>query len=56
MSALVTSLKSEAPSAGGGSGSSGAAAAAAESLHAIDREMAKEQGFLSKVSQGGITK
>jgi len=53
---LVGSLKAEAGAAGKGAAAAKAAAAPADKLGAIDREMAKEQGFLSKVSQGGVTK
>jgi hypothetical protein len=48
--ALVGALKAEE------GGRKGGGAAPAERLAAIDRDMAKEQGFLSKVSQGGVTK
>jgi hypothetical protein len=47
---LVGSLKSERPP------EPGAAAAPLARLAKLDSDMAKEQGFLSKVSQGGVTK
>jgi hypothetical protein len=49
--ALIGSLKAEEPAAAA-AGGGGAAAR----LAAVDRDMAKEQGFLTKVSQGGVTK
>ncbi|GBF91529.1 hypothetical protein Rsub_04269 [Raphidocelis subcapitata] len=49
--ALLGSLKAEEPAAAGAAGGG-----AADRLAAVDRDMAKEQGFLSKVSQGGVTK
>ncbi|KIZ04164.1 hypothetical protein MNEG_3799, partial [Monoraphidium neglectum] len=60
---LVSSLKAEdaaapAAPAGGKRGGGGAAGGSGPlgRLSAIDAEMAKLQGFLSKVSQGGVTK
>jgi hypothetical protein len=47
---LVASLKAEKPQAGPG------AADPLARLNKLESEMAKEQGFLSKVSQGGVTK
>lgn len=53
---LVGSLKAE-EGAGRSSSSGGAAGGSpVEQLSAIDLEMSKLQGFLSKVSQGGVTK
>ncbi|KAI8468247.1 MAG: hypothetical protein J3K34DRAFT_459996 [Monoraphidium minutum] len=50
---LVGSLKAEGPSPAGGGGGRGGPV---ERLAALDAEMSKLQGFLSKVSQGGVTK
>ena len=52
VAALVCSLKSAAPAASG-SGSN-AASTPAQRLAALDAEMAKEQGFLSKASSQGV--